>query len=184
VADPTEALHLSCSEFRRAPVAADPGIDCRTTGPLEVRWFVPGALPRSLWRPDERPRVRVDAYDDESLRPTASLKRRGLQGPWEHKRCVERVHVPIFGSVVTAEAWTKDRLGGVRSAGRVTLVCKRIWRRSGLEVVDLEVDGERWWSVAVKVEPFVRVPSRFEPLGVAAASRGRTHSYPSWLLSR
>jgi len=73
-------------------------------GPLEVRWFVPGVLPRTLWRPGHRPRVRIDAYDDEFLHPTASLKRRGIGGPSEHKRRVDRAHVPMFGSVVIAEA--------------------------------------------------------------------------------
>jgi hypothetical protein len=69
-----------------------------------VRWFVPGVLPRTLWRPGHRPRVRIDAYDDEFLHPTASLKRRGIGGPSEHKRRVDRAHVPMFGSVVIAEA--------------------------------------------------------------------------------
>lgn len=152
---------------------------------LEVRWFVSGALPPRLWRLDRRPQTRVDAYHDQSLRLSLSLKRRGELGPWERKHRVERAHVVLFGDIAVAEMWTKEPpFWTDPPAGSWTSVSERIWRPSGVEVVDLRLEDERWWSVAVKLRPSSPAFESLERLVGLAASRGLSGSYPAWLIER
>ena len=150
-----------------------------------MRWFVPGAPPRRLWRPDRRPRTRVDAYHDESLRLTFSLKRRGKSGPWERKHLVEQAHVAVFGDIAVAETWTKEPPRWTDPpGGSWTAVSKRIWRRAGVEVVDIRLEDERWWSVALKLHPSMPPFGTLDRLVGLAASGGFSGSYPAWLIER
>lgn len=152
---------------------------------LEVRWFVPGAPPPRLWRPERRPQDRVDAYHDQSLRDSFSLKRRGELGPWERKRRVERAHVALLGDITVAEMWTKEPPFWTDPPGGTwTSVRKRIWRRPGVEVVDLRLEAERWWSVAVKLRSSSPAFGAWESLVGLAASSGFSGSYPAWLIAR
>ena len=152
---------------------------------LEVRWFVPGAPPHRLWRPDRRPRARVDAYHDQSLQMSFSLKRRGKLGPWERKHCLERANVVLLGDIAVADMWTKEPpFWTDPPAGTWTSVRKRIWRRCGVEVVDLRLEDECWWSVAVKLRSSSPAFGPLEPLVGLAASKGFSGSYPAWLIER
>jgi hypothetical protein len=163
--------------LRRDPTPVD------TLEAFEARWFVPGRRPPRLWRPDRRPRARVDTYHDQSLRVTFSLKRRGDLGPWERKQCVQRAHVVLFGDAAVAEMWTKESPQLTDPpAGSWTAVRKRVWRRAGVEVVDLRLADERWWSIALKLRTALPAFGALERLVGMAASEGFSGSYPAWLI--
>ena len=151
---------------------------------LEVRWFVSGAPPHRLWRPDRRPRARVDAYHDQSLQMSFFLERRGKLGPWERKHCLERANIVLLGDIAVADMWTKGATILDRPSGRPLDLGPQLWRRCGVEVVDLRLEDERWWSVAVKLRSSSPAFGPLEPLVGLAASKGFSGSYPAWLIER
>ena len=91
----------------------------------------------------------------------------------------------MLGQVVHAEAWAKERVEPVGvHTGSWTVVSKRIWRRRGIEIVDLGLDGERWWSLALTLGPGVPDLRDVRQLVEVAITEGGSQSYPSWLVAR
>ena len=89
----------------------------------------------------------------------------------------------LFGDAAVAEMWTKESPQWTDPpAGSWTPVRKRVWRRAGLEVVDLRLADERWWSVALKLRPALPAFGALERLLGMAASKGFSGSYPTWLI--
>lgn len=147
----------------------------------EARWFVAGRLPEALV-PPRPPLRRCDEYDLSRLAPDRSVKRRGGRHI-ESKLRIGRVQLVEIGGVTGfAERWLKARvLEDERWAHHAWLaVRKQVWRRRGLQVCAIDVEGEEWWSVAVSV-PGVEA-ELLAPWRGALLERGQPSAYPDWLM--
>src|SRR3954468_18753007 len=107
----------------------------------EIRWFVPGRLPRTARtsRPDE---VRTDDYYRPSLAADFALKRR-RGGPVERKWRLDPPHRILYqGREATVEQWVKQRLAAEVHPGDPVNwipVHKRVWRRKHVQLADVAV---------------------------------------------
>jgi hypothetical protein len=113
-----------------------------------------------------------------------SVKCRGDDGPLEHKVRVGGPQVvEIAGVTGFAERWCKTRLP--RPDGVAWLaVHKTVVRRRGIEVCRLQVAGERWWSIAVRLDvgrPPV-LPGELRRWLHREQEQVMAASYPTWLL--
>ena len=152
----------------------------------EVRWFVRGELDEAL-RPTKRPTKRNDDYFLPTLTPLTSLKRRNGVDP-EFKVRVGPVELLQHGDLLGfAETWTKARGRIPRPAGAdpcdwIT-VSKQRWCDHHLEVAQLSVLEERWWTVCLEVDTEHALSSpALDPWRPALIERSWCASYATWLL--
>lgn len=112
------------------------------------------------------------------------MKCRGDDGPLEHKVRVGRPQVvEVAGVHGFAERWRKTRLP--RPEGVAWLaVHKTVVHRRGIEVCRLQVAGERWWSIAVRLDVGrpPALPGELRRWLHLEQERVVSASYPAWLL--
>ena len=138
---------------------------------FEVRWFVPGPLPRDvrLWASGVKRPARVDRYfagDDQAIK-ARNVRVTGLR--FEAKTMLEatdRIEVAPGVSGVIQHWTTRTTVSSAPDAESVD-IRKRRWSRGDLEVVELEVGTRKFWSVSLKgrtaidvtrLESFPRLP--------------------------
>ncbi len=135
-------------------------------------------------------RRRTDVYHLASLGPESALERREGSGPLEWKvRIGPREACEIAGVPAVAERWIKHRLResafDLPVPGDWIDVHKRLWRTGGVEICRLELEGQRWWTVALPTErpnkAMRKVLMSWAPL---LRDRGEATSYPIWLRAR
>jgi hypothetical protein len=153
----------------------------------EIRWFVPGRLPRAARtsRPDQ---VRTDEYYLPSLAADFALKRR-RGGPVERKwRLEPPLPVLYRGRAATVEQWLKERLVAEIDPGDPAdwiPVQKRVWRKEQVQVAEVAVADTRWWTLAVHTTGscFPELPVALLDL-LSVVAEHPCQSYPAWLLDR
>jgi hypothetical protein len=176
----------------RRPEEAEAGLERVTT---EVRWILPadaGAALAGLHR-DRPVEERVDTYVVPAERSRWSVKRRGPTGLLEAKRRIGPVEVLELHGVALGrvQRWRKV-LAAEHPEGVAVDVRKRRWRRQGVEVVWLELDGGvEAWSVGVRVvgRRMGELRRRCDAALVGTPVHellvpARSCSYPEWLRSQ
>jgi hypothetical protein len=155
---------------------------------VEVRWFVAGDVGFDLVDspiPDDR---RVDRYHLVSLSESSAWKRRGRQGPFEHKwRVGEPLPVVIDGLAGLAERWVKRRYWSHPPlSGPWIEVQKQVWIAGDCQIARLDADGQPWWTVSLNAGRELRHGRACDALGRWSAvlrASGMTASYPGWILA-
>jgi len=154
--------------------------------PPEVRWFVPGRLPKEV-RAGRPHRTRTDEYYLPSLARDFALKRRG-GALVERKWLVEPPHpVLVDGRPALAERWLKERRAASIGPGDLAYwqpVRKSLWQVGDVQLAEVVLDDAPWWTLAVRCadDRFPPLPRRLsKPLGRAEAL---SCSYSGWMLER
>jgi hypothetical protein len=155
----------------------------------EVRWFVRGDGP-PLHKTSAR--SLVDTYYHDLLADGLSVKFRYTERPAALLKMRIAVHLPIAVGDVEGEpqTWLRRRIEPDELRSRVCedrlVVRKRITRHQGVEVAQIELGDETWWSLAVRMRG-----SSIPRLPHEQAKHLRQHrafavscSYASWLLER
>lgn len=152
----------------------------------ELRWFAPGTGPTL---PLARCRHRTDRYHLGSISSQQAVKSRGRRARLEMKVLVGLGDpVELAGGRWRPECWIKSApvQPELVETGDWATVDKRIWRRNGVEVCQIDLDGTPWWSLAVKVRDAVPAPvdrNLIRRLD-AAGDELVCCSYPEWLVIR
>jgi hypothetical protein len=153
----------------------------------EVRWFIPGDGP-PLHKTSAR--SLVDTYYHDLLAYGLSVKFRYTDRPAALLKMRIAVHIPVAVNDVAGEpqTWLRRPIDPDELRSRVSedglVVRKRITRHQGVEVAQIEMGGEMWWSLAVRMRG-----SSVPRLPHEQAKHLRQHragavscSYPTWLL--
>ena len=133
---------------------------------LEVRWFLPGPVPPAAraWFEGLGDHVEPESRTDRYLVPTESedLGLKVREGRVEAKQRTGRLEASTWGrATARPEAWRKWTLGLATeewlAEGWCDVAKTRVqrWVRDGeaacaLELADVEVGGEAWWSVCLE----------------------------------
>lgn len=137
----------------------------------ELRFFVAGGLPAVLRKELSGPgSFRTDRYLSWCPDSNVSVKQRhaGSSRSLIESKALYRQWPETAGAVEgICQQWEKTpRSGRPSEAASGVQVSKRRWRPGvGLEVVELEIDGEQWWTAAVS--------SRTSPTRKQLAGLGR-----------
>jgi hypothetical protein len=168
---------------------ADPSVegcfDHRTAVQFEVRWFIPGRLPKAIraGRPRES---RTDEYYLPSLARDFALKRRS-RGVVERKWLVEPPRpVLVGGRPGLAERWLKERIAASIDLGNPEHwqpIRKSLWQVGEVQVTEISLDDEPWWTLAVRSadDRYSELPRQLSRILKRAAVLPSC-SYPAWLL--
>jgi hypothetical protein len=154
--------------------------------PLEVRWFVPGRLPKAV-RAGRPHQIRTDEYYLPSLARDFALKRRG-GAVLERKWLVEPPRpVLVGGRPALAERWRKDRRAvsiDPMNPAYWQSVRKSLWQIGDVQVAEVVLDRAPWWTLAVRSagEQFPPLPRQLSKL--LQRAEARSCSYSSWMLER
>ncbi|MEO0558505.1 MAG: hypothetical protein AAF170_10010 [Bacteroidota bacterium] len=174
---------------------------------LEVRWFLPGPIPRSVhdWFEALGETLADEARTDRYLIPTESdsLGLKVREGRIEAKQRIETGELCQWGAAEASPGtWRKWSLGLATDA---TLapgwadVAKRRRQRwvkgdgaaCALELAEVVLEGKTWWSVCLEAsggEPVARQRVLWEAAGqwldrpdAPALSTDAACGYPAWL---
>jgi hypothetical protein len=135
--------------------------------------------------PDASLHSYVDSYHCGTLAADISVKSRTGHGAGTFVKVRRAVHAPITIGELTARPETWARFGSETLPATVAeiRVHKAVARRKRIEVAHLVVDGEEWWSVAVRgggpewpCPPAVIMAHLRDHADDAACT-----SYPAWL---
>lgn len=156
-------------------------------GRLEVRWFIEGddALDVSRrWKPVEQ---RIDCYHLDSLSHGSAWKRRGLDGPFEHKRRLGPPRpVVVHGVAGVAERWSKVRTRRQTSLGGEWLdVAKQVWAVHGAQLTRVGVEHRRVWTLSLRLPDTGTIEDaelELEPWWPLMRRQANASSFPAWLL--
>jgi hypothetical protein len=152
----------------------------------EVRWFIPGDGPTVQ---KDLGRTVIDSYYCDLLDDGFSVKVRQIDSPGVFMKIRTAVHPRIaIGDIEgTPETWLRiepERLIWNTEEDRVE-VRKRIVKSKGIEVAYIELGGEVWWSLALRVRgaALPRLP-RHIAIHLRHCSEAISCSYPTWLLRK
>jgi hypothetical protein len=155
----------------------------------EVRWFVLGDGP-PLHKTSAR--SLVDTYYHDLLADGLSVKFRYSDRPAALFKMRIAIHLPVAVGDVEGEpqTWLRRRIEPDELRSRVCedrlVVRKRITRHQGVEVAQIELGDERWWSLAMRMRgsSLPRLPHEQAKHLRQYSASAVSCSYPSWLLSR
>lgn len=149
----------------------------------EVRWFIRGGGPLLEGVPI---RSCIDSYRSDMLADGISVKTRAGHGEGVFVKVRKAIHseVAIGDLRGRPETWARWNVGALPSTAAAVHVDKTITRRKGVEIAQLRVRDEEWWSIAVRLrgpEPLI-LPSEIDAHICRHSALAFCGSYAAWLV--